>query len=54
MTILDDIKSGERGAKDVYYAKKGDKVTLVADYENVLIVEKNGNKFPVKKELVRQ
>lgn len=54
MTILEDIKSGERGAKDVYYAKKGDKVTLVADYENVLIVEKNGNKFPVKKELVRQ
>lgn len=33
-----------------YYCKKGDKLKVIADHDNVLIVEFNNNKFSIKKE----
>lgn len=47
MTLLDDIKS--LGKKETMYAKKGDKVKLIAEHGEVLIVEVKGVKFPVHK-----
>lgn len=58
MTLLTDINShfsnGKTGVNknQILYGKKGDKVKLISDHDNVLIVELNGNKFPVKKEEV--
>lgn len=40
---------------NVVYGSAGDEVKLIADHDNVLIVENNnGFKFPVKKELVTE
>jgi hypothetical protein len=46
MVLLTDIYNGKRKL----LAKKGDKVSLVADHDNVLIVEKDGNRFSVKRD----
>lgn len=50
MTLLEDIKSN--GKKETMYAKKGDKVNIIAEHGEVLIVEVNGVKFPVHKSKV--
>lgn len=48
--ISDVISTVIRGR---VYAKAGDEVNVIADCENVLIVEdKDGGRFPVKKEMV--
>lgn len=49
--LKQDIKSAAK--KDRIYGLKGDEVLIVADAVNVLIVkDKTGNRFPVKKEFV--
>ena len=48
--LLEDIIS----KKKTMYGKKGDVVTLVADYDNVLIVEaKNKERFSILKDKVK-
>ena len=48
-TLTEDVFSSAK--KGIQYAKKGDQVTITADFANVVIVkDKNGKKFPVKKD----
>jgi SH3-like domain-containing protein len=57
VVALEDIKSGYKGtAKQpmLLYCKKGDKLKVVSEHDNVLIVSDiNGNKFPIKRELCK-
>lgn len=47
-TLTQDVYSSTR--KALQYAKKGDQVTIVADFINVAIVQdKAGIRFPVQK-----
>ena len=39
------VKNGIR--KHIKYANKGDKVKIVSTHGNVVIVDKNGSKFPI-------
>jgi len=41
------VKNGIR--KPIKYANKGDKVKVVSNRGNVIIVDKNGSKFPINK-----
>ena len=54
---LEDIKSGYKGTTKqpmLLYCKKGDKLKIVSDHDEVLIVSDiNGNKFPIKRELCK-
>ncbi len=53
MWLKSDIESNVKAG--VVYGLKGDKVTVVADYVNVMIVEnQNSERFPVKKEELSQ
>ena len=46
--LLEDAMSGNKKL----YAKKGDILTLISIFSNVLILQnEDGNKFPVKKEI---
>lgn len=51
--IGDAISNRKKDAKGrpYLYGKKGDKVKLISVMGNVLIVEADGNRFPVKVEL---
>lgn len=50
LTLLSDVLSGKFDKTgQILYARKGDMVTLIADHDDVLIVEKDGNRFPVAK-----
>lgn len=49
--IEDAIGNVKRG---LVYAKKGDEVKIISENEEVVIVEsKTGERFPVKKQLVK-
>lgn len=50
MILLEDINSSYRNK--IRYGNKGDEVRLIADHGNVLIVEGNKGRFPVKKNKV--
>jgi len=50
MILLDDIKSVINPKK--FYGKKGERVELIADHGDVLIVKGLTGKFPVKKDKV--
>lgn len=50
LRVIEDIISGKGKA----YALKGDQVTLVAEYGEVLIVVKNGERFPVMSSKVQK
>lgn len=53
LTLLSDIVSNGKGGK--VYGKKGEQVQLISDRGGVLIVEdKKGERFPVKKEDVKE
>lgn len=47
-SVLTDIISG----KGKTYALKGDQVILIATYGDVLIVEKNGDRFPIRNDKI--
>jgi len=50
LTLLSDVPSGKYDKTgQILYARKGDQVTLIAYHDDVLIVEKDGNRFPVAK-----
>lgn len=54
VVALEDVKSGYKGTTKqpmLLYCKKGDKLKVVSEHDEVLIVSDiNGNKFPIKKE----
>lgn len=47
-----NFKNGQKEPNK--YGSKGDMVKLISDHGNILIVQLNGNKFPVKKEEVTE
>lgn len=52
ITINEDLHAGKKDSagKAIIYAKKGDKVKLISDRDEALIVQSsNGNKFSVAK-----
>lgn len=51
-TLLEDIHSNGKGKK--LYGKKGEVVKIISDFWNVYIVELRGEKFPVKKNKLKQ
>lgn len=50
--LLEDIYSVAKGRK--LYGKKGEKVKIVADFVNVVIVELRGERFPVSKKKIAE
>ena len=50
--LLEDIHSNSKGRK--LYGKKGEPVNIISDFWNVCIVELRGEKFPVKKNKIKQ
>lgn len=47
MYVIQDIRSSVN--PKIIYAKKGDKLSIIADFTNCYIVELNGNRFSVNK-----
>lgn len=52
MILTADISATVKDKKKVVI-KKGSKVNLIADHDNVLIVEYDGIRFPVNKKFVQ-
>ena len=48
MIVVSKIDKPMKDPKQ-FYCKKNDKLNVVADYENVWIVELKGNKFSINK-----
>ena len=54
LVMLTLISDAPNHFKKIPYGKEGEKVKLIATYGNILIVEnKEGNRYPVKKEKVK-
>jgi len=52
--MLTLISEAPNHFKKIPYGKEGEKVKLIREYGNILIVEnKEGNRFPCKKDKVR-
>lgn len=53
--VYSHFYNGKTGANRQFekYGSKGDEVRIIADHDNIVIVEdKSGNKYPVKKEKI--